>query len=167
MKLCINPKIKQMKKYFLVAAFATLLAACSSNSETRQVADSAITAETAVVAAAESRTCYVSYKNQDSTYLDLHIKGDQVSGALNIIPHEKDRNVGTVSGVLEGDTILLDYTFQSEGMQSVRQVAYLQKNGKLIEGFAEVQEQNGKTVFKSLGELKFDGSVVLEQSTCK
>ena len=156
-----------MKKYFLIAACATLLAACNGNSSTKQAADSTITAETAVAAAAESRTCYVSYKNQDSTYLDLHIKGDQVSGALSIIPREKDRNTGTVSGLVKGDTILLDYTFQSEGMQSIRQVAYLQKDGKLIEGFAEVQEQNGKTSFKSLDDLKFDGSVVLEQSACK
>ena len=156
-----------MKKYFLLAAFVTLLAACNSNSATKQAADSTITAETAVAAAAESRTCYASYKNQDSTYLDLHIEGDQVSGALDIIPREKDRNIGTVSGLVKGDTILLDYTFQSEGMQSIRQVAYLQKDGKLVEGFAEVQEQNGKTVFKSLGDLKFDGSVILEQSACK
>lgn len=156
-----------MKKYFLIAACATLLAACNGNSSTKQAADSTITAETAVAAAAESRTCYVRYENQDSTYLDLHIKGDQVSGLLNIIPREKDRNTGTVSGLVKGDTILLDYTFQSEGMQSVRQVAYLQKDGKLIEGFAEVQEQDGRASFKSLGDLKFDGSVVLEQSACK
>ncbi len=156
-----------MKKYFLMATCATLLAACSGDAGTKQVADSTITAETAVVAAAESSTCYVRYQNQDSTYLDLHIKGDQASGTLNIIPREKDRNIGTITGLVKGDTILLDYTFQSEGISSVRQVAYLQKDGKLIEGFADVQEQNGKTNFKSLSDLKFDGSVVLEQSACK
>lgn len=156
-----------MKKSFFLAACAALCAACNGSSGTKEAADSTITAETAVAAAAESRTCYVSYKNQDSTYLDLHIKGDQASGKLDIIPREKDRNTGTISGLVKGDTILLDYTFQSEGMQSVRQVAYLQKDGKLIEGFAEVLEQNGKTVFRSLSELKFDGSVVLEQSACK
>jgi hypothetical protein len=156
-----------MKKYLFIAACATICAACNAGSGNQEAADSTITAETAVAAAAESRTCYVSSKNQDSTYLDLHIKGDQVSGALNIIPGEKDRNTGTVSGLVKGDTILLDYTFQSEGMQSVRQIAYLQKDGKLIEGFAEVQVQNGKASFKSLGDLKFDGSVVLEQSECK
>lgn len=156
-----------MKKHFLIAAFATLSAACSSNSETEKAADSTITAETAVVAAAESRTCYVHNENRDSIYLDLHTKGEQVSGTLNISLYEKDRNSGTVTGVMKGDTILLDYTFQSEGMQSVRQVAYLQKDGKLIEGFANVQEQNGKTSFKSLSDLKFDDHVVLEQSDCK
>jgi hypothetical protein len=159
---------RKMKKYFPLMAFATAaFAACTSNSGSESAADSTITAETAVVAAAESRTCYVHYKNRDSIYLDLHTKGEQVSGTLNISLYEKDRNTGTVSGIMKGDTILLDYTFQSEGLQSVRQVAYLQKDGKLHEGFAEVQEQNGKTSFKSLSDLKFDEQVVLEQSNCK
>jgi hypothetical protein len=156
-----------MKKYFVIVAFAILSAACSSNSGTEKAADSTITAETAVVAAAESRTCYVHYRNRDSIYLDLHTKGEQVNGTLNISLYEKDQNKGTVTGIIKGDTILLDYTFQSEGTQSVRQVAYLQKDGKLIEGFADVQELNGKTSFKSLSDLKFEDSMVLEQSNCK
>lgn len=150
-----------------MAALAALSAACNSNPGTKKKADSVITAETAVVAAAESRICYAQVKHRDSTYLDLHTKGEQVTGTLNISLYEKDRNSGTVSGLVKGDTLLLDYTFQSEGTQSVRQVAYLHKDGKLIEGFADVQEQNGKTSFKSLSDLKFDGSVVLEQSNCK
>ncbi len=151
--------------YFLL--LAANLTACQQDSSTKKAADSTITAETAVIAAAESRICYVSFKNRDSTYLHLMKKGEQVTGTLNVSLYEKDRNVGTVSGLVKGDTLLLDYTFQSEGIESIRQVAYLQQDGKLIEGFAEVQDQNGKTSFKSLADLKFDGSVVLEQSDCK
>lgn len=157
----------KMRKHFIMVALAMFTIACNSSSSPKKAADSTITAETAVVAAAESRTCYVHYENRDSIYLDLHTKGEQVNGTLNISLYEKDRNTGTVSGIVKGDTILLDYTFQSEGMQSVRQVAYLQKDGKLIEGFADVQEQDGKTSFKSLSDLKFDDSMVLEQSACK
>lgn len=146
---------------------AATFAACQSNSGKKEAADSTITAETAVVAAAESRTCYVSFKNRDSTFLHLMKKGEKVTGTLNVSLYEKDKNTGTIDGLVKGDTLLLDYTFNSEGSQSVRQVAFLQKDGKLIEGFGNVEEQNGKTIFKSLTDLKFDGSVVLEQSDCK
>ena len=156
-----------MKKYMVLMLTGFALQSCNSGSTSEEKADSAITAETAVVAAAESNICYVRFDKRDSTYLQLHTKGEQVTGKLDISLYEKDKNSGTVTGLVKGDTILLDYTFQSEGTESVRQVAYLQKDGKLIEGFADVQEQDGKTVFKSLSSLKFDGSVVLEQAECK
>jgi hypothetical protein len=156
-----------MKKICCLMMMASTFVACKSNSTTKQAADSAITAETAVAAAAESRTCYVSFKNRDSTYLHLIKKGEQVTGTLNASLYEKDKNSGIVAGFAQGDTLLLYYTFQSEGMQSVRQIAYLQKDGKLIEGFADVKEENSRTSFKSIKDLKFDGSVVLEQSDCK
>lgn len=151
--------------YLLLAAITFI--ACHRDSSARKAADSTITAETAVIAAAESSTCYVSFKNRDSIYLHLIKKGEQITGTLNVSLHEKDKNVGTISGLVKGDTLLLDYRYQSEGVESIRQVAYLQKDGKLIEGFAEVQEQNGKMVFKSLAELTFEDKVVLEQSNCK
>jgi hypothetical protein len=159
--------MKNMKKLSCLIFLGAAFAACQNNNGSKAAADSTITAETAVVAAAESRTCYKNFKNRDSTTLQLLKKGEKVSGTLNVSLYEKDKNKGTVEGLVKGDTILLDYTFQSEGTESVRQIAYLQKDGKLIEGFGDVKEQNGKTIFKSLGELKFDGSVVLEQSDCK
>lgn len=151
--------------YLLFAGIA--FTACQNNKTGKMAADSTITAETAVVAAAESRTCYARMHNRDTTTLELLMKGEKVTGTLNVSLYEKDKNTGTVEGLVKGDTILLDYTFQSEGMQSVRQVAYLQKDGKLMEGFGDVQELNGKTSFKSLKDLKFDDSVVLEQGDCK
>jgi hypothetical protein len=159
--------MKNIKKFSGMLLLGTAFIACQNNNGGKAAADSTITAETAVVAAAESRTCYANFKNRDSTTLELLKKGEKVSGILNVSLYEKDRNKGTVEGLVKGDTLLLNYTFNSEGTQSVRQVAYLQKDGKLIEGFGDVQEQNGKTVFKSLGDLKFDGSMVLEQSDCK
>jgi hypothetical protein len=159
--------MKNIKKFSCMLLIGTAFTACQNNNGGKAAADSTITAETAVVAAAESRTCYANFKNRDSTTLELLKKGEKVSGSLNVSLYEKDKNKGTVEGLVKGDTLLLNYTFNSEGTQSVRQVAYLQKDGKLIEGFGDVQEQNGKTVFKTLSDLKFDGSVVLEQSDCK
>lgn len=156
-----------MKNTTYLLVIASIFIGCQQERSNKKAADSTITAETAVMAAAESRTCYVRFKDQDSTYLNLMKKGETVTGTLDVRLHEKDRNSGTVAGLVKGDTLLLEYTFQSEGVQSVRQLAYLQHDGKLIEGFADVQEKNGKTSFKSLKDLIFGGSVVLEQSDCK
>jgi len=78
----------------------------------------------------------------------------------------KDKNTGTLQGQVRGDTIFADYTFWSEGKQSVRQVAYLKKDNSLLEGYGDAQEQGGKMVFKNTGALNFGKGVVLQKVNC-
>ena len=89
-----------------------------------------------------------------------------MTGELVYRLYEKDRNQGSLAGQLKGDTLLAEYRFQSEGSQSVRQVAFLKKGDAYLEGFGEVEEREGKTVFKDVSTLCFTDMMVLRKEDC-
>lgn len=119
------------------------------------------------VAVQSERACYAYTKNRDTVQLSLNQQGEQLSGDLVYSLFEKDKNTGKVTGKMLGDTLLLDYTFGSEGRQSERQVAFLKKGDQLTEGYAEVEEHNGTVKFKRRADLKFGGIIVLNKTACK
>lgn len=112
--------------------------------------------------------CYLSTANNGTIELSFNINSMQeVNGTLLYSQYEKDKNDGTIVGNIKGDTLIADYTFMSEGVSSVREVAFLHKDGAYIEGFGDVTESNGKVVFKDKTKLKFDVKNTLSRIECK
>ncbi len=68
--------------------------------------------------------------------LSLTRQGTNVSGTLQYPLADKDQNTDT----MRGDTLIADYTFQSEGQESVREVVFLATKNGLVEGYGPVQE---------------------------
>lgn len=136
---------------YLFILACSLVAACSGSrtEETRAVT-----------------TCYTYTTDSDSIMLQLTRNGDAVEGELTYILYEKDINRGTIKGVMEGDTLFADYTFRSEGITSVREVAFVKHGDELVEAFGELEEQNGKVVFSDPSLLSLNESVVLKASAC-
>ena len=113
-----------------------------------------------------TQTCYTYTKNKDTASLSLISTGPIVTGELSYRLFEKDSNAGVLKGEMRGDTLVADYTFNSEGTQSIRQIAFLKKDDKLLEGFGDVVEKDGKTVFKSLSTLQFGSSIEFVKINC-
>jgi len=111
--------------------------------------------------------CYQYIKNRDTATLTIKTEGSQVSGSLGYNLYEKDKNSGTFSGLVKGDTIIANYTFHSEGKISVREIALLKQGDQFLEGFGDIQEINGNVKFKDISKLKFDNSVVFSKINCK
>ena len=59
-----------------------------------------------------------------------------------------------------GDTLLAEYIFKSEGITSIREVAFLKQDDSFVEGYGDVEEQYGKMVFKNRSALSFTGKVL-------
>jgi hypothetical protein len=135
-----------------------LLAAC--HEQTTQ------TAQAPTVAAPTSPQCYAYRTETDTVRLTLQTTQATVTGQLAYRYFEKDRNQGTIRGTMHGDTLLADYTFQSEGRQSVREVAFLRRDIGFVEGYGPVTEQQGKTVFKLPRTLHFDAKYTLLPVAC-
>ena len=116
-----------------------------------------------------SEKCYSGSINKDTIWMSLTILGIHVAkGKLSYNFYEKDRNEGTFLGQLKGDTLIADYTFMSEGIVSVRQIAFLKRGETFIEGFGDViDDNNGKVQFKDVSQLKFEGKPVLSKADCK
>ncbi|MEO8794991.1 MAG: hypothetical protein ABI390_05955 [Daejeonella sp.] len=110
--------------------------------------------------------CYSYSKNNDLVSLSIKDTAGIIIGNLAYNIYEKDSNTGTINGKMKGDTLLADYTFQSEGTESVRQVAFLRSGKNFQEGFGEVEERNGKTVFKNPNTLTFE-NMILEPVPCE
>jgi hypothetical protein len=156
-----------MKKVILLGVvFMTVFVSCKKEMETEE---SPATSEKIVVEKPESQECYRAILKKDTISLTLNKKNGQLSsGNLIYNFYEKDKSEGTLAGELRGDTLIADYTFMSEGVSSVRQVAFLKKGDSYVEGFGDVVDDNkGKVTFKDKKQLKFDGNVVLSKVDCK
>jgi hypothetical protein len=80
---------------------------------------------------------------------------------------EKDQSRGTFDGLMKGDTLIADYTFQSEGTTSVRQIVYLFFRDKAVEGYGPVVEENGRMRFQDLHDLTFGQGLNMQQVECR
>lgn len=152
-----------------VIALAAIMAfvACNDNTQKDKVApappDTPVLGKQETPAATE--TCYAKL-DKDTVQLRLSIDGIKVTGSLLYKLHEKDSNKGQLQGTMNGDTLIANYTFQSEGTESVREVAFLIKDSTAIEGFGKVEEKNGRMVFTNPSALSFGKSMVLKQISC-
>lgn len=115
----------------------------------------------------DGELCFGSALKQDTILLNAKTDGALVTGSLTYNLFEKDRNSGTISGKLSGDTLLADYSFMSEGRESVRQVVFLKKDTLLLEGYGNMKELEGKFVFENLKEVKFGNGIVLQKTACQ
>lgn len=141
--------------------FTVILFSC--NNQEQKKADTPATATKTTA----THTCYEGIFNKDSILLELHRSGDTISGQLQYDLFEKDRNTGTFHGLMKGDTLLAYYTFMSEGKESMRQVAFLHKDSSLYEGYGEMEEANGRMLFKKNAALNFPADRPLRKVTCK
>jgi hypothetical protein len=110
--------------------------------------------------------CYSSSGGNNTVYLKLEKFPNVVTGKLLYQLAEKDSNTGDIDGILKGDTLIADYKFLSEGIQSVRQVIFLIKDDVAREGYGEMEEQNGKMIFKNFKQIDFTKSPALKKITC-
>ena len=107
-----------------------------------------------------SETCYQGVEGKDTISMTLICKGNQLQyGKLAYNHYEKDDNDGTLVGAFHGDTLVGKYSFQSEGVTSVREVIFLKRGNDYIEGFGPVvDDHQGKVTFKDIKTVTFTGS---------
>jgi hypothetical protein len=160
-------------KYLNIICVASMsFAACSPNAnktETRDAdkpTDSALIAKTANPAADTSR-CFLlteGKKNQDSTSIELAIKGNKVTGQLNWLPYQKDSRKGNLSGTAKGDTISAVWSFMQEGMKDTINLKFVLNGNQLLQkpltadpktGRDHTDEKGGYTLaYKETGKAK-------------
>lgn len=111
--------------------------------------------------------CYRYIKNNDTVVLKIKDLNGFVTGSLVYKLDQKDKNTGTIDGKMKGGLLIADYSFFSEGVKSVRQIAFKKKGNTFIEGYSESEEKNGKIIFKNAYALDFTHSMVLTAYDCE
>lgn len=143
--------------------------ACNNNGKSSgEINRDTVANNAAIPADADSLSsgCYSQIIRRDSSFLQLETKNSVISGSLSYNLYEKDRNDGTVQGELAGDTIVAWYLFRSEGVVSVRQVAWKINGDELWPATGEVSQRNDTTVFAHPDKLKFDSSRPFKKVAC-
>lgn len=115
----------------------------------------------------EAINCYRYINNKDTVMLKTISVNGYITGTLVYNFYEKDKNKGTIRGKMTGDLLVADYTFNAEGMESVRQVAFKKTGTAFIEGYGDIKTINDKAIFKNIDSLDFSHSPVLSEIDCE
>ena len=160
-----------MKTNIIAGLALCTMAACTSN-ETKQTdvvtKDTIATTTPTTVDKKDTPTmadmynCYGYTNAKDTVMLHIMNTGNNVTGDAEFKYAGKDKNTGTLTGEMKGDTLLANYKFMSEGKESTRQVAFLKKGESFNEGYGASIEKAGSMVFKNTGALKFTGTALVK-----
>jgi hypothetical protein len=99
--------------------------------------------------------CYEMVMNRDTALLELSMAGNNITGNLVYKFFEKDKNEGQLTGEIKDSLIYADYTFQSEGATSVREIIFKIYGNNLIPAYGELEEDNGKIIFRDHNQLQY------------
>ena len=161
-----------MKKIVAVIVVAMTWTSCSekkAETQTQNTIDSSgvfvdevsVTDSTLVT----STTCYLQVTGKDSLIAQIDDNLGTVTGKLFYNNFEKDSSFGTLIGSVSGDTIKVEYDFEAEGTRSLRELWFLKKDGKLVEGIGPYDKSGER--FSSAKEVKFEGGHVLSPMDCE
>ena len=153
-----------MKK-LLVAAFAALSMLNCKNKE--QKIETANTDPQEIIAektTALNLGCYVFDDGKNIVSLEIIENGEEIKGNLTYALSEKDKNSGKFTGKFKEGILIADYTFLSEGKESIRQVAFKPEGDKLIEGYGELNTEG--TAFKDISNIQFTSTMPLTKKEC-
>ncbi len=149
-------------KIFLSLAIMVITAACKK--ETSETPENTTTVVEETKVEIPKTECYSYDANGNLVEMRLQYKGNDANGTLNYGLAEKDSNMGTFTGKIENDVLLADYTFQSEGTESRREVAFKVEGKSLVEGYGELNEDG--TAFKDTKNLNFSSTMPLTKIDC-
>ena len=138
---------------FLLISFLFIAGCSTSETKTKDVKND--TAADKVITTPSTVACYLMANGKDTATIKMTVSGPAVSGTLMFNLFQKDKNNGEFSGIMQDTLIVGNYTFQSEGMTSVREVVFKIKDDKLYEGYGEVIEKDNGVSFTDITKLKY------------
>jgi hypothetical protein len=144
-------------RIIVILSIAVLtIVSCSSPSGKTAGTDTIIAGDTLAKPASTQQTnhtptitslCFMrteGTKNQDSTTIELSIKGSTVTGEMIWAPYQKDGRKGILNGTKKGDTINAVWTFKQEGITDSIRVKYKLAGNKLLQKPLKTDAKTGR-----------------------
>lgn len=125
-----------MKSLFFILVAYTLFACNTAPKQNGGASQDSITVTAEKTEPVAGEQCYLFVAAKDTYALKLNIIDTSVKGTAVFKNFEKDSSHGTVEGTVNGDIIRLWYHFQSEGMNSVRELYFKKEGDKLVSGIS-------------------------------
>src|SRR5690606_17656443 len=156
-----------MKKIILLSLIVIGFASCKNNTAKEQ--DTSQEKESVVITKKTSPLlllgCYSYSGNNSVVNLDITDLDNGVTGKLTYALDGKDHSSGIFNGKLNEDKLFGVYTFSSEGIESKREIAFLIKDGKLVEGYGKLNEDG--TAFTNKNDISYTSTMPLTKGDCK
>lgn len=156
----ISASLKGVVLAILIVSFVS----CKNKEEKP---DAIIVEETVIdegVRPALALSCYTYNENSNMINLEITNTENPVEGILTYVLAEKDKNTGTFSGEFRDGKLIGTYTFQSEGKESKRQVAFMLQENQLIEGYGDLNEEG--TMFQDVNTVNYTSTMPLTKTDC-
>lgn len=155
-----------MKKLALLTFAIVAMVACKNNTKTENqlATKDENTVEKSTEEGILETGCYRYSNDGNDIQIKITAVNENVTGNLKIAYSEKDANQGKFFGTLNGDKLIGTYTFNSEGKESSREVAFLVKDNQLFEGFGDLNQDGTK--FKDVNSIKYTSTMPLTKVDC-
>lgn len=160
-----------MKNFVIIASALLLAISCEKktdkNIDTSNSNNSGVnTNDSQPLEPSTVQNCFVGVTGKDSVFVSIDDNLGTFTGKMRYKNFEKDSSVGDLMGTKNGDTLKLNYTFTSEGKTSDREIYFLIKDGKLLEGIGEHKVDGDKDLYANPAKIKYTGQE-LEKADCK
>lgn len=110
--------------------------------------------------------CYSQIVQRDTSLLQLVNRDSNINGSLSYKIYQKDRNDGTLQADIDGNVISGWYIFKSEGIVSVRQIAWKINRDELWPAIGEVIQRNDTARFAQPDKLRYDSLRPFKKVPC-
>ena len=158
-------------KHILLSLLTLAILSCNNTDTGKNTAatDTDTTSTDSLVAASAQTapSCYQNINGKDTVLLSISGEAITVTGLLSYNYYEKDKSSGDIQGNMYGDTLIADYSFQSEGTTSVREVAFLKRDDTFVEGYGDVELRNDSVYFKYPTTLRYEDKHPFVEGACK
>ena len=112
---------------------------------------------TLIVTENSIKGCYIARLAKDVyTLTILSQSGESFEGKLSFKNFEKDSSSGIFNGTYKDGILLGDYSFQSEGTNSVMQVIFKKLENGFVRGYGDTIQEG--TRFSDLSKITYDSS---------
>lgn len=156
-----------MKKSIIYLALTSIPFVFACNQNNRTDSNSANKSDSLI-----NQTCYAAGFEKDSASIIVKtFSSGKVKGSLIVKYGSKPENNGVLEGKFKGDTLYVDYRFNTGGDTTkvfTNPLAFLKKDGKLIMGVGQIETTLGRSYFVKGKPINFErGKFVFEEIPCK
>jgi len=119
-----------------------------------------------------NQNCYAASFEKDSAAMIVKtMASGKITGSLLVKYAEKPENNGTINGKFSGDTLYVDYRFNTGNDKSnvfTNPLAFLKKDGKLMMGVAQIETTLGRSYFVKGKPINYEaGKFTFIEVNCK
>ncbi|MBC6109988.1 hypothetical protein ACFOG5_07555 [Pedobacter fastidiosus] len=156
-----------MKRSIIYLALISIPFVFACNQSNKSSADSAEKSDSVT-----NQTCYASSFEKDSAAMIVKTySSGRVKGSLLIKYGSKPENNGLIEGNFKGDTLYVNYRFNTGGDTTnvfTNPLAFLKKDGKLIMGVGQIETTLGRSYFVKGKPINYvAGKFTFNEVNCK